>query len=571
VDARRSSLLAIAAIVVMSGVSLWLRLAFPIFAIGPAHHDDQLFVRLAEHLGAGEWLGPYDKLTLAKGAAYSAFLAANQAAGVPLKLMEHGVYLASSLFFAFTLGAVLRSRLASVACFAALAFNPFAWEPNLGGRVVRDGLYASLSLLLLALAVRVFVERRGDSIREELRAKRYPLAALGLVGAAYWLTREEGAWLVPSLAILCAYWFIGTARRAGGERKTLVSVAVFFAIPLASFALVVGAVDLANFMRYGVFRNNEFRAGNFPAAYGALARISHADWRRYVVFPKDAREKAYSASAAARELRPSFEGAIGEFWRHIGCGQAHASQCPEVLAGWFMWALRESAEAAGHYSSATEADRFYSQLAAEVNEACDRGAIACGPPNRSLIPSWRQDYLAATLASSRRVFVGLITLADMTAHVAPSIGDARQLAQFQRVTHGPLASAGDATWNGIRQRTARAIADLQKRVTAFAVPLALIAWIFLLGVSLRKRRWHPGHVVAAAIVTAIAARVGLVAFLDATSIPYSPLYLLPVVPMALAFVPFIAFLAIALHRGGTASATRAHSEASHAQPMSAGA
>jgi uncharacterized RDD family membrane protein YckC len=63
--------------------------------------------------------------------------------------------------------------------------------------------------------------------------------------------------------------------------------------------------------------------------------------------------------------------------------------------------------------------------------------------------------------------------------------------------------------------------------------------------ALRKRRWHPGHAVAAALVAAIAVRVALVAFLDATSIPYSPLYLLPVAPMALAFAPFIAFLAIA--------------------------
>jgi uncharacterized membrane protein len=544
--ARLSSLLTLGAGVLIFAASLWLRHAFPVFAVGPAGHDDLLFVRLAEYLGSGQWLGPYDNLTHAKGAAYSAFLAANQPTGVPLKLMEHGLYLLSSLLFAATLGRVLGSRLATLVCFAALAFNPLAWAPEVGGRVVREGVYASLALLLLALAVRVFVERRGDSAREELRAKRLALVGLGLVGAAFWLTREEGAWMVPSLVILCFYWLVSAARRAGRDRRAIAALLLFLAIPVVSFALAVGAVNLANFVKYGVFRNNDFRAGDFAAAYGALARISHADWRRYVAFPRDAREKAYSVSAAARELRPFFEGAGGEFWRGIGCHQTRTTPCPEILAGWFMWALRDAVAAAGHYSSATEAQQFYLRLAAEVNDACDRGTIACGPPSSSMIPPWREDYLGATLAASRSIFIDLISLGDVKARITPSIGDARQLEQFSRVTNGPPASKGEAGWNGIRHRAAAAIAEVQKRVTFVAIPLAMIAWTFLLAFSMMQRRWHPGHVVAAALVAALAARVVLLGFLEATSIPYTFLYLSPVVPIALAFAPCIAFLALAI-------------------------
>ena len=72
--------------------------------------------------------------------------------------------------------------------------------------------------------------------------------------------------------------------------------------------VVVGSVNTINYTVYGVFRNNDFRSSDFLAGYGALTRIRHDHWQRYVPFPKDARERAYAMSAAARELKPYFEG-----------------------------------------------------------------------------------------------------------------------------------------------------------------------------------------------------------------------------------------------------------------------
>ncbi len=554
-----------AAIALLFTGSLALRQAFPTFAIGTAGHDDLLFVRLAEYLGAGEWLGPYNNLTLAKGAAYSAFMALNQPTGIPLKLAEQALYLCASLYFAATLGSVLRQRLATLACFALLALNPRAWAPDVGGRVVREGLYTSLSLLVLALAIRVFVERRAEPLCEDLRRKWPAMIGLGLAGALYWLTREEGAWLAPSLAVVFLCWLAGTAPRRR-EARAPRSMALFVAIPLGSFALAVGAVDFVNYKKYGVFRNNDFRSDDFPAAYGALSRISHADWQRYVVFPGDARQKAYAVSDAASELQSFFEGPGGDFWREVACHDTGRTGCREILAGWFMWALRDAVAAAGHYSSAPEAWQFHLRLAREVNDACERGAIACGPPLASLVPRWHEDYLRPVLRACGSVFVSLISLGDVKARIAPSIGNEEELERFRRMTHGRLASPGDVAWNGIRQRTAGAIAEVQKRLTFFAVPLAMLGWIVLLAWSAAKRRWHPGHVVAAALAAAIATRVALLGFLDATSIPFNTLYLSPVVPITLAFAPFIAFLAVALRRdAGHASASAAPSTASHAQ------
>lgn len=539
--------------------SLWLRHAFPIFAIAYSGHDDLLFVRLANHLGSWKWLGPYDNLTMAKGAAYSFFLLANQVTGLPLKITEHAVYLSVALYFSFAMGAILRSRIATLACFGLLAFDPLAWTPGVGGRVVRDGLYVSLSLLVLAISLRVFVLERFPSLAEDLRAKRRLLMWFGLVGGAYWLTREEGAWLAPSVLLLGAYWFLRLRRREAATLKARRSAALtFIAIPVAMFCVVIGAMNTANFFKYRAFRNNDFRAADFQGAYGALARIQHAQWVPYVVFPKDAREKAYSVSAAARELMPFFEGPGGENWRKAGCDQYKTYEpdkmgaCPEILSGWFIWALRDAVAAAGHYRRARTASAFYTRLQREIDEACDLGTIACGPRRHSLTPPWRPEYLEATLSASRKVFAKLIALDGAPTYIEASRGSEQELAFFQRVTNGPLATPDDVyqpgPTNRVRIKIAEGIARAQVRIQPVAIPLAIIVWGVLLVVSAVRRRWHPGHIVVAALLAAIAVRVTLLGFLDATSIPFNMLYLWPAVPMAMLLPPCVLFLAVALFR-----------------------
>jgi hypothetical protein len=548
-------------------MSLWLRQAFPIFAIGSAGHDDLLFVRLAANLGAGQWLGPYDNLTMAKGAAYSFFLLGNHFTGLPLKITEQIVYLSVSLYFSTTIGTLFRSRAATLFCFALLAFNPVFWSPDAGGRVVREGLYLSLSLLLITTSIRVFVLKYAASLKEDLHAKLPVLIGFGLTGGVYWLTREEGVWLAPSVFLMAASWFVFNFRPASsGETKThYVNMLIFLATPVIAFSLVVGIINTINYYKYGRFQNNEFRSADFQAAYGALSRIEHAHWIRYVVFPKDAREKAYSVSASARELKPFFEGEGGERWRKAGCEQTGRTPCPEILAGWFMWALRDAVAAAGHYRNPSEARAFYRRLEHEVNAACDHGDILCGSKNNSLVPPWHPEYFAETLVASRMVFSNLITLGHTPVRIEPSFGSEQQLALFRLITNGPLASredvcSGSVTYKGIgvsqyghcsprnriRLKVAEEIARFQGTLTTVAVPGAIFIWAVLLVVSVVRRRWHPGHIVVTALIAAIAARVILLGFLEATSIPFNMLYLSPVVPMALALAPCVIFLGITL-------------------------
>ncbi|WP_338665116.1 hypothetical protein VQH23_08055 [Pararoseomonas sp. SCSIO 73927] len=413
----------------IAGLSLWLRTGFPVHAIGSAEADDALFIRLARSLLAGEWLGPYDNLTLAKGIFYPLFIATSSFLSIPLRVAEQACYLGASALAAVLVSRCTGRRWLGLVIFAVLAFNPALWSLSLA-RVIRENLYISLSLALVLLTVLAAFPPPAS----KLWHRAVLGVCLGLVAAGYWLTREEGVWLLPALAVVLLTALAGLLwprwREAGpaGANRLVVRLSAS-ALPLllagGVFAAGLSTVSWLNAAHYGVSGNNEFKSRAFERGYGALSRIRHDHWRRLVVFPRDARQRAYAASPAARELEPYFEGAGGEGWRRVGCTQSlmpSAVECPEILAGWFMWALRDAVTAAGHGRSAVAARDFYLRLASEIDEACDSGRLDCLPRRATLAPPFRVEYLRHAAGAAVTLLERLVTMREGPVGSAPSIG-----------------------------------------------------------------------------------------------------------------------------------------------------
>ena len=60
--------------------------------------------------------------------------------------------------------------------------------------MIREGLYISLTLAIIGVAVAISVPAPDTTIRRTVMLG----CGLGLLGGAFWLTREEGIWLAPS-------------------------------------------------------------------------------------------------------------------------------------------------------------------------------------------------------------------------------------------------------------------------------------------------------------------------------------------------------------------------------------
>ena len=414
------------------------RASIPISAEAYLLHDDALFMSHAHSILNGEWLGPFDNRTLAKGAFYPLFIAASHLAGLPLKIAEGLFQLACAGIAAYALWRLSRSRWLGVGAFALFALNPLFWNPMFA-RVVRDNIYIGEGLALVALAALIALDTRAGAERRLARVAL--LVAFGMAFAAYWLTREESVWLYPSLAVVAlgglveryAVWrargkapiaWVAAAGRVLGQA----------AIAVGGFAVLAGTIALVNYNVYGVFLTSEFREGNFVAAYSALMRIKPDTWEPYILFPEDVAHRAYAVSPAAAELKAGLDGPAGENWRNIGCKAIGLDPCPNAyVGGWFAWAMRDAVRVAGHYDTAAEGQAFFARLADEIDAACDAQKLPCLPPRATMAPPFHSEYLDRGFHSFLTALGLLAGTEPVIVGTAPSHGPEERVAMFRDV------------------------------------------------------------------------------------------------------------------------------------------
>lgn len=412
-------------------IKLWLTAGQMLVAIGPASHDDRLFLNLAEQLLHGHWLGPYDEMTLIKGMFYPLWVAGVFALNLPLLAAQHLLY----AFAAGVLLAALRPLLVSRPGIALLFFGVLLFNPDTFTQAMlnvrREGIYPALTLLVAAGAIGLMLRHR-----EPLKRWLVWVAGLGAALPAFWLTREEGVWMLPVLVLLPGWTFVALRRSDLPDRRLRSWLCL---TPLILLLLANTAVATVNLARYGSFTTVEFKNRDFLAAYGALTRVKPARWIPHVPVTKETRERLYALSPAFAELKPHLEGEIGNGWAEVARQTYPELKGTEIAGGWFMWALRRAVAVTGHCASARDAMAYYRRLAREINAACDSGTVSCLRKRASMAPPWRVEYLSPFLGATVHAAVFLVSFQGMEAAPFSSMGPENMLVLFRDMTHERLA------------------------------------------------------------------------------------------------------------------------------------
>ena len=497
-------------------------------ASGGALEDDTLFVKLGFYIKHGLWLGPFDARTLVKGPVYPMWIALVATLGAPLLLAQQVLYTASCALFAWVMGPALRTRKAAAALYVVLLLSPIAFADGPFTRALREGIYVSLTLLVLACAIALWTRAQRP-----VRSWAGWAIGLGATAAAFWLTREEGVWLVPVLllpAASAAMALRGKPRDWRGARKRLVPWGVAAVIALGC----VGAVAANNQRIYGTYKTVDTVSGPFLSAYGALTRITPDHWVRDVPVTRDARIKAYSISPSFAQLQPSLEGTIGVNWIKIGGGD-------DLRGGWFSWALRDAAASVGHYRTATEADAYFQRVADEINTACDAGLVACVGPRATLMPPLRTAYLQPFASAAGRSGLTLARWGGIGVAASPSTVPTDVAYNFRAMTNEN--EVGNDPVPPLRPTATAALSvDLSayQLATPIALVLALAGFVLALVPVVRK---NPGAgslntaVMLTALLACVLSRIVLVSLVDATSFPaVSAIYLAPAFDIMLVWI-----------------------------------
>jgi hypothetical protein len=503
--------------ILLVAFKLWLALSLRLRANGTALADDYLFVTHAQSIIAGEWLGAYDHRTLVKGPFYSVFIALCFYAGVPLLFAQQLLHAFAVGIFAIAIRPIVQSRIWLTICFGLVLFDPYLFSFS-AIRVLREGIYPSLTLLVLACSIALIFRTRC-----EIKHFAFWSVGLGLSLAAFWTTREEGIWLVPTLLIFVGAAFI----RVWHERdvfpwKRISLLVLPFALWVSGVVVVAGL----NYYTYGIFNTVEFKNKAFKRAVGSIFRVDEQPWRQYVVASKESRQALYEVSPAFKELEMYLEGDIGKNWHTLALRNLKipVSEGDDILGGWFVWALRDAAAEAGHHATAREAERFYTQIADEINAACESGRIECSAKRASLVPPWRRDYIPI-------MYKELVEAPTFLRWIIMGINDRPfevvtfQSEVFEDITRSPLTTYYDESeylttqlqLDTVKYDIMWSIALKYTSAYRFVPGISVAVFLFMLVVDLRRKKLAPVMIVSAGLLIAIVARIFVLLYMTVTS------------------------------------------------------
>ncbi|MFH0783831.1 MAG: hypothetical protein V2B20_18005, partial [Pseudomonadota bacterium] len=494
-------------------VKVWLiRAHLVMVTITP--HDDLLFIRHADSLLSGQWLGDYNQMTLIKEPLYPIFIALSHWLSIPLLLSEHLFYALSCAIFVWAIGPLVRQRTLLLAAFLFLLFNPGSFNYPAVGRVFQLAFYAPLATIVMSLLLGMAIRAKG-SMRTALGWS----CGLGIGLAVFWTTRGESIFLMPSVAIVFLFLFVtlGGKNHRGWGRPLLLC-----AIPLLCMIGAVQIIQQINKIKYGVPAVIELTTPEFESAYGGLLRIKSDKERQFFPVVHDARLKAYAASPTFREIEKYLDGPVGEGWLNL-VGDS------DIPAAFFIWAFRDSVAAAGYCTSGTKALEFYKKMGQEIDAACESGQLDCRIPLTSLVPAWHQDYNALVLPTVYSVIEKTLIFEGFNAHTDPFRSGAPReiMTLFGNVTGEKMLSSQRGGLdvypeyfthlNREKCRILEQIGHTYKLVIPYLFPLSLLLLLVNLGLGIKRKRLNLMTVFSIANLTGVMAITAVMTLLTITS------------------------------------------------------
>jgi hypothetical protein len=478
------------------------------------------------------WGSPYSFTAFARPPAYPLFIALAHLCTIPLRiaieLFQIEAYLV--LVSAFRKAGV--PRWICLLAFAVMVLHPASFLFN--NHTMSDSFYAGvLPLALGGLLLTLFSGRLGHAIWTGL--------TLGIL----WNTREESI-LIP--AMLAIFFGIALFRQHSGlgswkaAARFWIRPAIAMLVPLA---LLVLAVDVANYRTFHGFSKSELTSSSFQAAYKALLRIRPSQQQRFVSVSTEALETAYKVSPTFARLKPQFEGDLGHNWQVPAFTSLGIH---EIGAPWFHWALRSVAANSGDiHGSAENANRFYRDVASEINRACDEGLV----PTRFVLSTFLDPGALANICYLPQSFPRIAGLFLQQYETIADRDDAI-LTPSQRALYDEMT--GRRAHPTRSKRKSEALENFIGRYHgSFVIGMSIAGCAALLIIVWHGRRLRLGgnlNSVLVLLAASILLRVTLFTYLDATWwIGGYERYLFPVMPLYSCFLVLLIYQAWFVTRG----------------------
>lgn len=367
----------------------------PISPNTDADLDDMLLMNYANYLRAGEWVGSYGVHTLAKNVGYSLCMAAFRMLGIRYQLGFVLILVLVCLISVQALQPLVSSLAVRCSLYVVLLYLPVFFSAYFFQRVYRNGMAVVFALLVFASFVGVYLRRR-----KRLGA----LCAWALLAGAslgfFSIIQESAAWALPFVVVCTFVTMVLTVRDGARLRQKVLerrkrqrrpvpnhlrlSVArvvvprlAVLVVPLAVFVGVTGGVKAINNAHYGVFLLNDKYEGEFARATADLMRIDVGYDDERVWVSNKALNEALKTSPTLRSMKKE----VRKYWKicqeiSTGFNVLDPAVEPQVVGDHSYWALRSAYFEHGGYTNAQETERFWGEVANELEQGFEAGTLA---------------------------------------------------------------------------------------------------------------------------------------------------------------------------------------------------
>ena len=509
-------------------LKLWLVHTEDIYG-SATEYDALWFLNAAKHW---YWGSEYGWTAFVRPPAYPLFIALVHLAGIPLRIGIELMQAAGYLALVAGLRKAGAPRSVCLVSYAAMTLHPGSFQLN--SVTMADNFYAAiLPLALGGLLLTLFTAKLGHA------------TWTGLTLALLWNTREESFLILPMVVV---FLVVALFRQRLVTRSWKTALRYWLkptSAMLGTLLLINLAINAANYRAFHSFSKSELTASSFRAAYKALLRIKPARDQHFVSVSTDSLEKAYSVSPTFAQLRPQLEGDLGRNWQVPAFSALGAH---EIGGPWFLWALRSTANAQGIHQSAESADRFYRNVAKEINRACDESMV----PSRFVLSSLLDPGAIARVRYMPQSLPRIAALFLLRYHTFESRDDdiltESQHALYDEMTNRAPAHGGARTL-GISTRLENFIGNYHRLLV---IGLSVAGFAAALMTAWRFRQFRATDSINATLILLLATillRVLLFTFLDATWwVGGYERYLFPVLPLYSCFLIVLIYQALTLWR-----------------------
>ena len=340
---------------------IYLAVKIPLFIQADALYDDFLFIKYADSLLHGNWLGDYGYTTLAKSPSFSIFIAFTSLLGIPYSLALILIYIFAIIIFIYAIKKIINNKYCLGVLYIFLLFSPVMFHIENVQKIYRGGLIVSFALLTVASTIGMYTRRR-EGIKSMLKWS----ILLSISLSFFYFIKEDSIWILPFVVtaiIVLVIDYIKNKKIQNIFKRIFISF-------LPIFILIISNITICsiNYFKYGVYTVSDRTGSNFKKVIEDLTLID--DNKKYgldVWISKTSMKKALKES----ETLYSIKDEIYDMYNSWG-----KNKDGEIVGDIIDWKLKEAVNNAGIYNKGGKyTEKFYGKIHKELQNAFKKGNL----------------------------------------------------------------------------------------------------------------------------------------------------------------------------------------------------